>query len=41
MNSLAELGGRYGLATLYGDGGQGGAVVLQPIAYNFNLATFA
>ena len=41
MNSLAELGGRYGLATLYGNGGQGGVVVLQPIAYNFNLATFA
>jgi len=31
VNSLAECGGRYGLATLCGGGGQGGAIVLELI----------
>jgi len=31
LNSLAERGGRYGLATLCGNGGHGGAIVLELI----------
>ena len=31
LNSLAERGGRYGLATLCGNGGQGGAIVMELI----------
>ncbi len=31
LNSLAERGGRYGLATICGNGGHGGAVVLELI----------
>jgi acetyl-CoA C-acetyltransferase len=31
LNSLAEVGGRYGLATLCGNGGHGGAIVVELI----------
>ena len=31
LNSLVERGGRYGLATLCGNGGHGGAIVLELI----------
>ncbi len=31
LNSLAERGGRYGLATICGNGGQGGAIVVELI----------
>ena len=31
LNSLIERGGRYGLATICGNGGHGGAMVLELI----------